>query len=309
MKCPACGRSSTTNLGHMRSMQGILHLPSSTDLYRCAVCKLHFRYPYPPNSSLIDAYAESPVAPSQNTRSRPDFNMVAEIIRDSFPSGSILDVGCHRGDFLMMLPRNYQKYGIEPSKAACRIARERGITIIGASVEDLKINPPPFQVVTLLDVIEHLSNPLLSLRNFAKLLSPEGMLIVTTGNTDALLWRLMRCDYWYYYAEHVSFFSPSWFKWAANETDLCVSRVRKFSRFKGSTLARWCQVVRCVIYLAVRCGCRFPLLNRLMGSIYPFNRACKWPLVPTANLSRDHMLIVLRRSAQPNSSGSVQGVV
>lgn len=47
------------------------------------------------------------------TNEHTEFKIAIDIVRHSFSTGRILDVGCFRGDFLNSLPRNYQRYGLE----------------------------------------------------------------------------------------------------------------------------------------------------------------------------------------------------
>jgi 2-polyprenyl-3-methyl-5-hydroxy-6-metoxy-1,4-benzoquinol methylase len=136
----------------------------------------------------------------KNIKIRPDFSLAVRVISEMLPSGQVLDVGCFRGEFLSMLSKDYQKYGVEPSEAAQEVALERGIILLGASIEQIDKHSK-FHVITLIDGIEHLPDPFCSLQKLSSLLLPDGILIIATGNTDSLLWRLLGTDYWYYLTE------------------------------------------------------------------------------------------------------------
>lgn len=297
LPCPACGEIPTTNLGQLRAKNGVVHLSDPGNLYRCLMCGLLFRRPYPSPLDLVEAYSELPANQWDYTQGRPDFDLAVSVIRNALPSGCILDVGCFRGDFLTMLPGDYQKYGIEPAGSAREIAQWRRITLIGSSIEQIEINRPMFHAITLLDVIEHLPYPLASLQELAKLLLPRGILILSTGNTDAIPWRLMQQDYWYYFPEHVSFFNPRWFRWAAKQLDLDLVLVRRFSHFKGSAIERWRQFARCLAFWVVKHHDRYPSLQQVICSVHPFSRVSQWSSPPMAHLWRDHMLVVLKSAS------------
>lgn len=294
LPCPACGASITSDLGRMKGSSGVVHLSDPGNLYQCSTCGIMFRRPYPSPSDLAEAYSALSTDYWDYTEGRTDFALAVSAVLNSAPSGCILDVGCFRGDFLAMFSDNYQKYGIEPAKSAREIARQRGINLIGSSMEEIEIKSPMFHFITLLDVIEHLPYPLKSLQKIADLLLPGGVLIVSTGNTDALPWRLMGQDYWYYFTEHVSFLSPRWFRWAARQLGLTVVTVKKFSHKEGSVFARWRQLAQCLVFLALKHANKYPPLQKVISSVYPFNRVSQWSSPPKTNLWKDHMLVVLK---------------
>ena len=292
ISCPACSEPNTLNLGRLKTERGVINLPEPSDLYQCFTCGLLFRHPYIAISDLIRAYKVMPVD-KWTHQDRPDFDLVTNVIYKFLSSGSILDVGCFRGDFLTRLPDTYLKYGIEPSESARKIAQKRGIKLVGTSIEHIEINRPMFHVITLIDVIEHLPYPMISLQNIAKLLLPSGIIIITTGNTDALPWLLMRRNYWYYFSEHVSFTNPRWFRWAAKNLGFDVVSVEKFSYFRGSIAKRWRQFLKCLLFQSLKHVTRTNL-RKVICSIYPFNRVNNWPSAPVTYLWPDHMLIVMK---------------
>ena len=120
----------------------------------------------------------------------------------------ILDVGCGTGTFLNMLPRDIERFGVEPALEASNRALASSISIVG--FEDLKRHEiaHSFDVVTAIDVVEH-TKSLSRLRDdFATALRPGGLLLLLTGDFDSPPARFLG-RHWYYlhYSEHVSFFS------------------------------------------------------------------------------------------------------
>jgi SAM-dependent methyltransferase len=291
--CPVCGDSGVLDLGPISVQTGVIRLANPGRIYQCDLCGMLFRRPYLSSAILIETYGTFSVDCWRYPQ-RTDFDLAAQIIRSVWSAGRVLDVGCYRGDFLATLPDGYQKYGIEPAEAAREVARSRGITLLGAFIEEPDINAPLFHVITLLDVIEHLPYPLESLKKVARRLLPGGLLIVSTGNTDALPWRLMRQDYWYYCTEHVSFFNPKWFRWAAQQLDLSFVGVKRFSHQEGSVLERWRQFAQCLTFITLKNLDCYPLLKKMISRIYPFNRAIRWTTPPLTRLWKDHLLVTLQ---------------
>jgi SAM-dependent methyltransferase len=247
-------------------------------------------------SDLIQQYGKLPSDLWQREES-PDFRLAAHTILKSFHSGRILDVGCYRGDFLKMLPKSFQKFGVEPSQSARKISQHLGINLIGTSIDEINMNKPRFHAITLLDVIEHLTHPLLSLRKLRELLLPEGLLILSTGNTDSLPWRIMRLDYWYYFSEHVSFFNPRWFKWAGRQLDLKVVLLKRFSHFGDSIFERLRQLAHCFAFRLAKGLESTSRCQKVLSSLQLFNRTKQWSHSPSAHRWRDHMFVVLKSTA------------
>ncbi len=126
--------------------------------------------------------------------------------------GNVLDVGCGAGDFLSTLPAELTKYGVEPSVAAAAAARERGVSIPAPTLAQL---PPQFgfDVITMIDVIEHVAEPQGLLDQALFHLAPGGSLIIATGDAGNALWnRVFRSRFWYFsFPEHLTFPSLRYF--------------------------------------------------------------------------------------------------
>ncbi len=293
-ECPACGRTTIANLGPLPMTSGAIDLPHPGNLYECSTCTLLFRRPYLAKPDLMRAYTRLSADLWDADVPRRDYILAAKMIESSFHSGRVLDVGCFRGDFLTMLPQRYERYGVEPAHSAREVARQRGIEVLASWIEDIEVELHSFHVITLLDVIEHLPNPALSLEGLRRLLLPGGLLMLSTGNTDVLPWRLMRRHYWYYFPEHVSFFNPRWFRWLARQLDLELLAVREYSYFKASRCERWLQLAKCAAFCAVEGARRRPTVYRILCSFNPFRKVRFRTPTPGTGLWPDHMLVVLR---------------
>lgn len=122
--------------------------------------------------------------------------MVAEIL-DKFPQDSnvryVMDVGCGYGSHLKSAAdRGWKCFGVEPSEHARSVALQRhgGKIYLVEDVGD--IIPHQFDLILMLDVIEHLSDPYMLMFNlFSKgAIGPDTLLVLTTPNarsTDALV--------------------------------------------------------------------------------------------------------------------------
>lgn len=93
---------------------------------------------------------------------------------------SILDVGCGTGAFLADCSSEFQTAGTDTSPLAVEYCRQRGLRNIVQCTLDAYPHPEErFDLITLLDVIEHVDDDQGLLRNALALLRPSGRLLVT----------------------------------------------------------------------------------------------------------------------------------
>lgn len=102
--------------------------------------------------------------------------------------GSLLDVGCATGLFLNEMRRygRWRLAGIEIAPDAAAYARERFyLDVFNGQIEDAPWPDNSFDVITLWDVLEHLPDPAGALRRLSKLLTDQGVLVVSVPNLDS----------------------------------------------------------------------------------------------------------------------------
>ncbi|MDQ5844095.1 MAG: methyltransferase domain-containing protein, partial [Acidobacteriota bacterium] len=190
------------------------------------------------------------------------------------------------------LGEGWERFGVEPSSDARRVAEARGIEVIGSSVEGLALSDQRFGAITLVDVIEHLPRPLEALQKLTSMLRPGGLLVIFTGNTAALSWRFAGIHYWYSaMPEHVAFFQPAWFRWAAPKMNCRVSSITRL-RYEPAALARRLdETLKNVAYVTYQ-----RLANSGFGAILPrlpvLGRIGKWNGAWWTT-ARDHILVTL----------------
>lgn len=97
-------------------------------------------------------------------------------------SGSLLDVGTGIAQFLSIAKDNFEVKGTEISQSAIIIAKEKyHIDVNHGEIERIEFNSK-FDVITLFHVLEHVPNPLLTIKRCKELLNNEGILIVAVPN-------------------------------------------------------------------------------------------------------------------------------
>lgn len=98
------------------------------------------------------------------------------------PSGAtLLDVGCGTGFFLAQAKEHFTVVGLDPSPIAVALCGELGLDCVspGSATDLSSVGDQRFDIVTLLDVIEHVDHDVVALRAAADALRPGGRVIVT----------------------------------------------------------------------------------------------------------------------------------
>ena len=240
--CPACG-CNVTSVGPLARSNFFAgrFLESSLDggfLYKCNSCELGFRWPRLPKPELDALYKfgadrmwSSPVD------SRLDWRIGFEwVVRVLTKGDTVLDIGCFDGGFLDQFKGLYDCSGIEIHAEACQRAEKKGVTIIG---HDFSETAGQFAMVTAFDVIEHVDNPLLFINQCLDSVSPNGYVLISSGNFNSPTFLFLKNYYWYCsLPEHISFVSPQWFLKQQAAQHFRVRHFALFSHFDSSLLLK-----------------------------------------------------------------------
>jgi 2-polyprenyl-3-methyl-5-hydroxy-6-metoxy-1,4-benzoquinol methylase len=153
------------------------------------------------------------------------------------PGGRLLDVGCGSGDFLLMMQGlGWRVAGVDPdARAVAAAPPEIREVLVPGTLESVAPGLGAFDAITLHHVIEHLDDPVATLRCCAGLLRPGGKLVVMTPNAAALGRRLFRRS-WLHWdpPRHRFLFTATSVTEVARRAGLRVDAVRTTAR-----AARW----------------------------------------------------------------------
>jgi SAM-dependent methyltransferase len=302
--CPSCQSTHLLDRGEIPATnqfagQTLVEIHSGGHLYRCENCFLQFKFPIVSRKKMDWWYNLSSTQYWPNeVSSRNDTRLARDCIRSKLSSGSVLDVGCFSGLFLASLGAEYKLYGIELNTDAAAVAERKGVTIVGRTYEDLDMITEKFDVVTAIDLIEHVVDPLVLLRLMKKVLRPGGVIIISSGNSDAYSWKLMGSRYGYSaVAEHVAFINKRWCLGAAEKQGLQCDDIFYFSHSKASMLRAALDAIKNMTYLF------FPGLVALLrtcgrtradGIGHVVNPPPPW------SSARDHMIVQFSLSKDKN---------
>ncbi len=186
--CPLCGGS------HARIVvrAGDRLTPELPELYtvvRCQECGLAYQRPRPEAETAGRFYPDSYTGGGRSGRvealeaayRRRQHREVARWLAARRPArGRVLDVGCGAGDLLVALRADgWSARGVEPSSPGAEQAREKhGLDVVTGRFEEVDLPEHAFDVIVFSGVLEHVHDPLGSLRRAPTLLAPGGLVAV-----------------------------------------------------------------------------------------------------------------------------------
>lgn len=208
INCPNCGGGS--------SLWGT---KNAHDLFSCAACGLIFVHPLPDPRSIYNSdyffgakngfgyvYYDKDKEPMI-----PTFNKYLDFcVKFGKSKGRLLDVGAATGFFLNMAKkRGYDVFGVEMSESAASLAREKGIDVKTGDLIEHNMPANSFDIITMFDVLEHMTEPFKELKEAKKILKKGGLLVINTPNGRSLLARTLKTK-WHLVLppEHLFYFSP-----------------------------------------------------------------------------------------------------
>ena len=118
----------------------------------------------------------------------------------------LLDIGSGVGYFLKMgMERGWFTTGIEPSKQAVDYSTKIGCNVVEGFFQDKLFND--YDVVHMHEVLEHLRDPLDTLKTVYKALAKDGLVYVVVPNDYNVLQKaLKRESYWVSVPWHINYF-------------------------------------------------------------------------------------------------------
>lgn len=189
------------------------------DISRCPNCTLEKQNPLPENANdyyNADYYEGRAEYSYRDERTRLNFDRfvwearLKNIGRFIPAPADFLDVGCAFGGFALEAQRaGYRARGMDVSKYAINAAQKTGLELIQGDLCDTLDHLPAASVdiITLVEVFEHLRDPLRAMENIRRLLRPGGLLVIQTANFCGRQARRAGKDYHYYLPGHLFYYS------------------------------------------------------------------------------------------------------
>jgi len=132
---------------------------------------------------------------------------ILKLIKKYKPKGDLLDIGSGSGILVeAALEMGYNAEGIEPSVWLYEKAKERNLPIFNGTfpMSGLK---KEYDIIVLVDVIEHVNNPKQLILEIRKKLKEDGIFVMITPDVNSFLARLLRFRWWHYRIAHIGYFN------------------------------------------------------------------------------------------------------
>lgn len=163
------------------------------------------------------------------------------------PHPKLLDIGCALGFMLQEAKAaGWEPAGVETSAFAAQYAEEHsGCPVYSGTLQQAGFSDDSFDVVTLMDVIEHLADPRALTDEIYRILRPGGILFLTAPNFGSLFVTLYGSQaYGIGPDEHVSYFQPAtisrllrqsgFTKLTTGSKDLYAENIKRLLRCSGT---------------------------------------------------------------------------
>ena len=104
------------------------------------------------------------------------------LLKYKLPSGKTLEIGCAHGGFVSMLKwMGFDASGLELSPWVADFARDTfNIPMYLGDIEEQDIPSESLDAILMMDVLEHMPDPIATLEIIKKLLKPNGILVIQT---------------------------------------------------------------------------------------------------------------------------------
>jgi 2-polyprenyl-3-methyl-5-hydroxy-6-metoxy-1,4-benzoquinol methylase len=155
---------------------------------RCRNCGLVYRYW--PNEKGSEKWEQGPLNPMADYPSKFDekrrkiFSRIIDEIESFRETNRILDVGSGEGHFLKLcFEKKWRAYGVEVKSDLLEGCKKvDGINVSRGSFEELNFQENFFDVVTFINVLEHMEDPWGALKKAHQIIRPGGGILIRSPN-------------------------------------------------------------------------------------------------------------------------------
>ena len=220
--CPVCNASDWKNI----------YTIDTWTIDECRSCKFGRIDPLPQRDNRADFYTEDKIVTRNVKKKKRKWpNRMARHMKSFFNKasghnkddifykkleryvpngGKVLDLGCGSGGILLRARDKYDCHGVEISSYLVDLANQNeGMTVRLGDIQDIDFGDEQFDAITMVSIIEHLDDPIGTVKRCYELLKPGGALFVKTVNYTCWNHGIMR-EKWVGLRppDHVVYFTP-----------------------------------------------------------------------------------------------------
>lgn len=233
--CPACSGSDSSKCFSVKGYE----------IKRCRTCGTLFVENLPSAEDLAAIYTSEDyygLSPDSMQRIVDENRRRLKVIRLIKPKGTFLDIGCAHGLLLdQAAQEGYETFGVEPSLKNAGVATQKGHSVFSGWLEEFIIQnlDKKFDVITCMDVIEHINDPKGFMAQAASLLASDGIMVVSTPNYSGVVAKLLGVrDPYMTPPEHLTFLTVDGMRHLASGCGLKVQQYRTFGRLIPAEMDR-----------------------------------------------------------------------
>ncbi|MBN1054449.1 methyltransferase domain-containing protein [Clostridium botulinum] len=191
MYCSICRNSNIENIFSKNvneiTIDGILKVKTNWSI--CKHCGFVFQNPVPDEKSLNEYYNLQSECIDESDNIRNYYYKMYEYIKNNTNYNSInkiLDIGCRRGEMLKLFKNdNKNILGIEPSDCNVEYLKKCYIPVIKGLFNNNIVENKKFDLILLINVLEHIKNPDKMLNEICNKLTNDGYLLINVPTLEA----------------------------------------------------------------------------------------------------------------------------
>lgn len=179
----------------------------------CAQCGFIQQYPLPSMEELAKEYLDEDHYMNEILQTEVSYlerdKQELQLLAKQGAKGPLLDVGAGAGALLRAaMDQGWETAGIEISHPSAEHLRANlNVTVHEQPIEQAPLKPESFGVVTFSHSLEHVPDPINSLKHAARALKPGGMVHIAVPNWKALKRRITGLQAPWIYEHHISYFT------------------------------------------------------------------------------------------------------
>lgn len=192
--CPVCGSSRARKLGARGGRAHHEGKGAETNIVRCKDCGSTYTHPTlipktnPYEKESVDEYFQ---LHDETEKILIGEQCMAEAEEILGRTGRVLELGCGRGEFLRgAINRGWTAFGVDMTADFTKAAQTHGVAIESSSIEDCQALKQSYDVVVMVAILEHLYEPVKTLKRVSSALRPGGLLLVHVPNEISLTMRI-----------------------------------------------------------------------------------------------------------------------
>ena len=212
-KCISCGSDkSQFVLAKETAKHGTIHLRE------CDACGLIFLDEWTGSfdDELYDYYSKrigKPMSERYNALNTKRHEDQLRIFENLVAGRKLLDVGCGEGHFVHSAnAMGWDARGIDLAEGAIGVAKSFGVPCDVVDFFSTALDGERFDIIVMSELLEHVPDPGSFLARAESLLSPRGILYLTTPNFGSLTRRVVGTAWRAIEREHLSYFTPQTFR-------------------------------------------------------------------------------------------------